>query len=171
MASSPLTLASFPRAILHVDADCCFASIEQSRNPQYRGKPLITGKERGIVASMSLEARALGITRGMRLFEVKRLCPDVIILPSIMRPTVSIPSACLRLSAASPQTWKNILWTRCATKHMTGMDGKSHTPSRRGVSLWDEAGSGCNLPVKELSLKGPVRETTASTKRLGLAKR
>src|SRR5687768_14787911 len=82
MASSSLTLASFPRAILHVDADCCFASIEQSRNPQYRKKPLITGKERGIVASMSLEARALGITRGMRLFEVKRLCPEAIILPS-----------------------------------------------------------------------------------------
>lgn len=82
MASSPLTLASFPRAILHVDADCCFASIEQADNPEYRGKPLITGKERGIVASMSLEAKALGITRGMRLFEVKRICPDAIILPS-----------------------------------------------------------------------------------------
>src|ERR1700752_272990 len=31
---------------------------------------------------MSLEAKALGITRGMRLFEVKRICPDAIILPS-----------------------------------------------------------------------------------------
>jgi DNA polymerase-4 len=82
MSSSPLTLAAFPRAIVHVDADCCFASIEQANTPQYRGKPLITGKERGIVASMSLEAKAVGITRGMRLFEVKRLCPDAIILPS-----------------------------------------------------------------------------------------
>jgi nucleotidyltransferase/DNA polymerase involved in DNA repair len=82
MSSSPLTLASFPRAIVHVDADCCFASIEQSRNPQYRSKPLITGKERGIVASMSYEAKAHGITRGMRLYEVRRLCAGAIILPS-----------------------------------------------------------------------------------------
>ena len=67
---------------LDVDADCCFASIEQADNPEYRGKPLITGKERGIVASMSIEAKALGITRGMRLYEVKRICPEAIILPS-----------------------------------------------------------------------------------------
>jgi len=43
---------------------------------------VITGKERGIVASMSYEAKARGITRGMRLFEVKRLCPDAVLLPS-----------------------------------------------------------------------------------------
>ena len=43
---------------------------------------MITGKERGIVASMSYEAKARGITRGMRLFEVKRLCPDAVLLPS-----------------------------------------------------------------------------------------
>jgi DNA polymerase IV len=61
MSSSPLTLAAFPRALVHVDADCCFASIEQANNPQCRGKPLITGKERGSVASMSLEAKAVGI--------------------------------------------------------------------------------------------------------------
>jgi nucleotidyltransferase/DNA polymerase involved in DNA repair len=43
---------------------------------------VITGKERGIAASMSYEAKARGITRGMRLFEIKCLCPDAIILPS-----------------------------------------------------------------------------------------
>src|SRR5262249_58649885 len=54
----------------------------QSRNPPLQGKPVITGKERGIVASMSYEAKARGVTRGMRLFEVQRLCPEAIILPS-----------------------------------------------------------------------------------------
>jgi DNA polymerase IV len=43
---------------------------------------VITGKERGIAASMSYEAKARGVTRGMRLFEIKRLCPEAIILPS-----------------------------------------------------------------------------------------
>src|SRR5688572_18985214 len=78
----PLTLSSFPRAALHINGDAFFASCEQSRDPQLQGKPVVTGKERGIAASMSYEAKALGITRGMRLFEIKRLCPEAVILPS-----------------------------------------------------------------------------------------
>src|ERR687887_2729517 len=79
---TPLTLHSFPRAIIHIDGDAFFASCEQARDPQLQGKPVITGKERGIAASMSYEAKACGVTRGMRLFEIKRLCPEAVILPS-----------------------------------------------------------------------------------------
>lgn len=43
---------------------------------------MICGKERGIAASMSYEAKARGVTRAMRLSEILRLCPDAIILPS-----------------------------------------------------------------------------------------
>src|SRR2546428_12754872 len=75
MAEPPLPLPAFPRAILHIDGDAFFASCEQSRNPHLQGKPVITGKERGIVASMSYEAKARGVTRGMRLCEVRRGCP------------------------------------------------------------------------------------------------
>src|SRR5215471_13546085 len=82
MLGSPLTLRTFPRAILHIDGDAFFASCEQSRAPELRGKPVVTGKERGIAASMSYEAKAKGVTRGMRLFEVKQFCPDAVILPS-----------------------------------------------------------------------------------------
>ena len=82
MYSPPLSIDSFPRAILHIDGDAFFASCEQARNPRFKGKPLITGKERGIASSLSYEAKALGATRGMRLSEIKRLCPGVIILPS-----------------------------------------------------------------------------------------
>lgn len=78
----PLSLHAFPKAILHVDADAFFASVEQSRDPKLKGIPVITGKERGIVASMSYEAKNRGVKRGMRLFEVKKLCPDAVFLPS-----------------------------------------------------------------------------------------
>ena len=78
----PLTLSTYPRAILHIDGDAFFASCEQARDPHLKGRPVITGKERGIVASMSYEAKALGITRGMRLFEAKKVCPDIVLLPS-----------------------------------------------------------------------------------------
>ena len=78
----PLTLQSFPRAILHIDGDAFFASCEQSRRPQLQGRPVVTGKERGIAASMSYEAKARGVTRGMRLAEIRKLCPEAVILPS-----------------------------------------------------------------------------------------
>src|SRR3989338_6060817 len=73
---------SFPRAIIHVDGDSFFAGVEVAKNPHLRGKPVITGKERGIVSACTYEAKALGVKRGMRLFEARKACPDAIILPS-----------------------------------------------------------------------------------------
>lgn len=70
------------RAIIHIDGDAFFASCEQARNPALKGRPVITGKERGIVSSMSYEAKRKGVTRGMRLFEILRACPDAIVISS-----------------------------------------------------------------------------------------
>ncbi len=78
----PLTIHSWPCAILHLDADAFFASCEQAIHPELKGRPVITGKERGIVAAASYEAKGRGVQRGMRLFEVKKVCPDAVILPS-----------------------------------------------------------------------------------------
>ncbi|HTW96154.1 MAG TPA: DNA polymerase IV, partial [Candidatus Methylomirabilis sp.] len=82
MSFESFSLSSFPRAILHIDGDAFFASCEQSRDPKLRGKPVVTGAERGIAASMSYEAKACGVTRAMRLSEIKKICPGVVILPS-----------------------------------------------------------------------------------------
>lgn len=82
MPTQPLTIRSWPRAILHLDADAFFASCEQAIHPELRGKPVVTGKERGIVAAASYEAKARGVTRGVRLSEVKKVCPEAIIVPS-----------------------------------------------------------------------------------------
>jgi len=73
---------SFPRAILHVDGDGFFAGCEVAKNPSLKGKPVITGKERGVVSACTYEAKARGVKRGMRLHEVRALCPEAIILPS-----------------------------------------------------------------------------------------
>jgi DNA polymerase-4/DNA polymerase V len=75
-------LSSFPRAIVHIDGDSFFASCEVAKDPTLRGKPVITGKERGIVSACTYEAKARGVKRGMRLFEVMQICPDAVILPS-----------------------------------------------------------------------------------------
>src|SRR3990167_5878482 len=76
------TSYSFPRAILHIDGDSFFASCEVAKNPALRGKPVVTGRERGIASSMTYEAKRLGVKRGMMLSEIKKVCPAVIILPS-----------------------------------------------------------------------------------------
>ncbi len=82
MSTQPLTISSWPRAIMHVDADAFFASCEQAVHPELKGRPVITGKERGIVAAASYEAKAKGVSRGVRLADVKKICPDAVILPS-----------------------------------------------------------------------------------------
>ncbi len=75
-------LHAYPHAILHIDADAFFASCEQAMHPQLRGKPLVCGGERGIATAVSYEARILGVTRGMPIFEVRRQFPQVIVRES-----------------------------------------------------------------------------------------
>jgi len=77
-----LNLRSWPQAVLHIDGDAFFTSCEEAIHPELRGKPLITGGERGIVACASYAAKALGIKRGVPLHEAKRVCPGLIVLPS-----------------------------------------------------------------------------------------
>ncbi|MBI4372683.1 MAG: DNA polymerase IV, partial [Candidatus Omnitrophica bacterium] len=80
--NSPLSLSSFPNAIVHMDCNAFFASVEQALKPELRGKPVVTGKERGIVACASYEAKARGVRRPMRLWDARKICPELISLPS-----------------------------------------------------------------------------------------
>lgn len=68
------------RAIIHVDMNAFFASIEQLHHPEWRGRALVVtnGKQGTCVITSSYEARAFGIKTGMRLYEAKKLCPDLI---------------------------------------------------------------------------------------------
>src|SRR5215471_2135509 len=103
----PLTLHAFPRAIVHIDGDAFFASCEQSRRPKLQGRPVVTGKERGIAASMSYEAKARGVTRGMRIADIRKVCPEAVILPSDLRRIACSQSASLPLCGATRQRWKS----------------------------------------------------------------
>lgn len=64
-----------------MDGDAFFVAVEVAKNPKLKGLPVVTGQERGIVSALSYEAKALGVTRGLPIFQLKKLFPQVIILP------------------------------------------------------------------------------------------
>lgn len=74
-----------PRTILHLDLDAFFCAVEETRNPQLRGKAFAVGgkpEERGVVASCSYAARRHGVRSAMPMGKAIRLSPGLIIVPS-----------------------------------------------------------------------------------------
>ena len=74
-----------PRTILHLDLDAFFCAVEETQNPNLRGKAFAVGgkpNERGVVASCSYAARKMGVRSAMPMSRAIRLCPGLIIVSS-----------------------------------------------------------------------------------------
>jgi len=74
----------WPRAIILMDMDAFFASIEQYDHPELRGRPvaITNGMQGTCIITCSYEARAYGIKTGMRLKEAHQRYPDLIQRPA-----------------------------------------------------------------------------------------
>lgn len=64
--------------------DAFFASVEQRDYPELRGKPIAVGSDgpRGVVSTASYEARRFGVHSAMSMAVAKRLCAELVIVPS-----------------------------------------------------------------------------------------
>lgn len=67
--------------VMYIDMNSYFASCEQQRHPELRGKPLgviaYDGPNAAVIAA-SIEAKRFGVKTGMRLGECRQLCPGML---------------------------------------------------------------------------------------------
>jgi nucleotidyltransferase/DNA polymerase involved in DNA repair len=142
------------RAILHVDMDAFFASVEQRDNPEWRGKPVIVGAgphERGVVSAASYEARQFGVHSAMPSRTAYRLCPQGVFVHPHMQ----------KYSDASRRIMKIL---------------ESFTPLVQPVSI-DEAFLDVTGAIKEFAealtigrrIKDEIRRQTQLTASVGIA--
>ncbi len=77
------------RTILHIDANCFYASVECCKNPELRDKPVaVVGdakKRHGIILTANYIAKARGVKTGEAIFEAKENVPHLLLWGRICR--------------------------------------------------------------------------------------
>jgi DNA polymerase-4 len=70
---------------LFLDLNSYFASVEQQDQPQLRGRPVAVvpmQTDSTCAIAASYEAKAYGIKTGTKIYEAKRMCPDLVCVPA-----------------------------------------------------------------------------------------
>ncbi len=70
---------------LILDFNSYFASVEQQENPELRGKPVAVvpaDTDSTCAIAASYEAKAFGVKTGTRIYEAKRMCPGLVLVPA-----------------------------------------------------------------------------------------
>lgn len=72
------------RVIFHIDINAFFASCEENRHPELKGKPVAIGSlsRRGVISTANYQARDYGVHSAMPVYEALRKCPDLELIES-----------------------------------------------------------------------------------------
>ncbi|MBI5845970.1 MAG: DNA polymerase IV [Deltaproteobacteria bacterium] len=82
-------------AIIHVDMDAFYASVEILDRPELFGLPVIVGGggPRSVVSAASYEARRFGVKSAMPVGAALRACPHAVVLPVRMERYIEVSRA------------------------------------------------------------------------------
>lgn len=68
-------------SVMHIDLNSCFATVEQQARVRLRDRPVAVVNRRTehtMIVTASYEAKAQGVTLGMKLKDAKKICPDLV---------------------------------------------------------------------------------------------
>jgi len=78
-----LPINQAPALVMHIDLNCCFASIEAQANRLLRNRPVGVAAydtPRGFVVAANYIAKAKGVKLGVNVSQARQLCPGIVIM-------------------------------------------------------------------------------------------
>lgn len=88
------------KTILHLDMNSYFATAEQQFNSDLRGKPVgvIKAVGRTCIIAASKEAKKYGVKTGTTTYDARKLCPQIIFVPSNFNRYLEITKKIIRVA-------------------------------------------------------------------------
>jgi len=117
----PLSKEIFPRAIVHFDGDSFLPLSSRRSIGASKGKPVVVGAERGAPTAVSVEAKRLGLSRGMTMKQIRAKCPQVVVVNSIMSRMSFMRGACTTLRGGLRRRLREYSIDECFAD-ITGLD-------------------------------------------------
>lgn len=146
------------RTILHLDLDAFFCAVEELRDPSLRGKVFAVGglpEERGVVASCSYAARALGIHSAMPMSRAVRLAPGLLIIPGRHRSYSEVSRQVMaRLRLLTPQVEQISIDE--AFLDITGLGDAGEIARRLQAEIRDKLGLPCSIGIASNKLTAKI---------------
>jgi DNA polymerase-4 len=134
------------RYIAHFDLDSFFVSVECINDPSLKGKSvLVGGRERGVVAACSYEARKFGIHSAMPMKTAMRLCPQAVVVGGTRGEYSRYSRWVTEIIAAKAPLFEKASIDEFYLD-LTGMD-RFFNPYQWTISLREEIISATKLPI------------------------